>query len=149
MVDRVCVASEQSGVGNFEGSEEYTHTVRSKFILSFAIFAINSQKRQANESKSFFQRLNEYIEAQEPVTTRVQMGIDFACTFQTAMLESLISNPGNEPALLRSLKQMYELLVKQESGCLFGYDKLAFIIDANLNQLSLRLQTLVERCEMP
>lgn len=36
---------------------------------------------------------------------------------------------------------MYELLKRQEDGALFGHDKLSFIIDQNLNQLVVWLQS--------
>ncbi len=47
----------------YQPSAEYTQTVRSKFILIFAIFAISAKQQEANLSKDFFKQLSAYLES--------------------------------------------------------------------------------------
>jgi hypothetical protein len=60
------------------------------------------------------------------------MGLDFASAFQMNVLEMLPTDEGKSQVL----NKMLELLRQSEDGALFGYDKLSFVIDHNLNQLS-------------
>jgi hypothetical protein len=60
------------------------------------------------------------------------MGLDFACQLQLSAFGHLTSDESKNQAL----SKMYELLRQAEDGALFGHDKLSFIIDHNLNQVS-------------
>ena len=62
-------------------ADEYTQSMRKKFLLLFSIFAVSAKQQQASSRKDFFQQFADHLKSCKAVEKRVQMGIDFACQF--------------------------------------------------------------------